>query len=230
MPNGNLDKWLHSEKEGQNDLQSLSFTQRLNIAIDVACAMEYLHHHCQPPIAHCDLKPSNILLDNDMIACVGDFGLAKLLYETGYSLSHNQSDSFAIKGSIGYVPPEYGLGGQTSTKGDVYTYGILLLEMVIGRRPTDDMFKEGLSLHEFAKMALSNQSIDIIDPRLFLGEGEADFNNVNDKRAKILECLNSIVRLGVTCSLESPEERMEMIDIVKTLQVVKDMFVGLNAF
>lgn len=105
MPNGNLDKWLHSEKEGQNHLQSLSFTQRLNIAIDVACAMEYLHHHCQPPIAHCDLKPSNILLDNDMIAHVGDFGLAKLLYETGYSLSHNQSDSFAIKGSIGYVPP-----------------------------------------------------------------------------------------------------------------------------
>ncbi|KAJ8643910.1 hypothetical protein MRB53_005658 [Persea americana] len=105
MPNGNLDKWLHSEKEGQNHLQSLSFTQRLNIAKDLACAMEYLHHHCQPPIAHCDLKPSNILLDNDMIARVGDFGLAKLLYETRYSLSHNQSDSFAIKGSIGYVPP-----------------------------------------------------------------------------------------------------------------------------
>ncbi|XXG46726.1 hypothetical protein AAC387_Pa02g1500 [Persea americana] len=230
MPNENLDKWLHSEKEGQNHLQSLSFMQRLNIAIDVACAMEYLHHHCQPPIAHCDLKPSNILLDNDMIARVGDFGLAKLLYEVGYSLSHNQSDSFAIKGSIGYVPPEYGLGGQTSTKGDVYSYGILLLEMVTGRRPTDDMFKEGLGLHEFAKMALSTQSTEIVDPRLFLGEGEADFNNVNDKRDKILECLNSIVRLGVTCSLESPEERMEMIDIVKRLQVVKDKFVGLNAF
>ncbi|RWR72942.1 LRR.XII-like protein [Cinnamomum micranthum f. kanehirae] len=231
MPNGNLDKWLHSEKDGQNHLQSLSFTQRLNIAIDVACALEYLHHHCQPPIAHCDLKPSNILLDNDMIAHVGDFGLAKLLYEAGYSSSHNQSDSFAIKGSIGYVPPEYGLGGQTSTKGDVYSFGILLLEMVTGRRPTDEMFKDGLSLHEFAKMALSNQSTEIVDPLLFLGEGEADFNNiVNDKGAKILECLNSIVRLGVTCSLESPEERMEMIDIVKTLQVVKDMFVGLNAF
>ncbi|XXG46724.1 hypothetical protein AAC387_Pa02g1498 [Persea americana] len=160
----------------------------------------------------------------------GDLGLDKLLYETGYSLSHNQSDSFAIKGSIGYVPPEYGLGGQTSTKGDVYSYGILLLEMVTGRRPTDDMFKDGLSLHEFVKMTLSTQSTEIVDLRLFLGEGEAYFNNVNDKRAKILECLNSIVRLRVICSLELPEERMEMIDIVKTLQVVKDMFVGLNAF
>lgn len=140
-------------------------------------------------------------------------------------------DIFFIKIKIRLVCiVEYGLGGQTSTKGDVYSYGILLLEMVTGRRPTDDMFKEGLSLHEFAKMALSTQSTEIVDPRLFLGEGEADFNNVNDKRAKILECLNSIVRLGVTCSLESPEERMEMIDIVKTLQVVKDMFVGLNAF
>ncbi|XXG46723.1 hypothetical protein AAC387_Pa02g1497 [Persea americana] len=102
--------------------------------------------------------------------------------------------------------------------------------MVTGRRPTDDMFKDGLSLHEFVKMTLSTQSTEIVDLRLFLGEGEAYFNNVNDKRAKILECLNSIVRLRVICSLELPEERMEMIDIVKTLQVVKDMFVGLNAF
>lgn len=118
------------------------------------------------------------------------------------------------------------MGGQASTKGDVYGYGILLLAMFTGRRPTDDRFKDGLSLHEFAKMALSTQLItEIVDLRLFLGEGNADLNNVNGKRAGILECLLSIVRLGVTCSLASPKERMEMIDVVKTLQTIKDMFV-----
>ena len=101
---------------------------------------------------------------------------------------------------------EYGLGGQTSTKGDVYSYGILLLEMLTGRRPTDDMFKEGLSLHEFAKMASSTQSMETVDSRLVMGEENADLNKVNDKRARVFECINSIIRLGVTCSLESPEE------------------------
>eukprot|EP00268_Persea_americana_P064996 TRINITY_DN8612_c0_g2_i1.p2 TRINITY_DN8612_c0_g2~~TRINITY_DN8612_c0_g2_i1.p2 ORF type:complete len:207 (-),score=41.10 TRINITY_DN8612_c0_g2_i1:124-744(-) len=105
LPNGNLDKWLHLEVDGQNHLHKLTFTQRLNIAMEVASALEYLHHHCQTPIAHSDLKPSNILLNNDMSAHVGDFGLSKLLREMGESFSHNQTSSIGIKGSIGYVPP-----------------------------------------------------------------------------------------------------------------------------
>ncbi|XP_034686739.1 probable LRR receptor-like serine/threonine-protein kinase At3g47570 [Vitis riparia] len=75
MPNGNLDSWLYHES------RNLSFRQRLDITIDVANALDYLHHQCQTPIVHGDLRPSNVLLDDDMVAHVGDLGLAKLLPE-----------------------------------------------------------------------------------------------------------------------------------------------------
>ena len=74
---------------------------RLHIALDVAEALEYLHHHIVPPIVHCDIKPSNILLDDDMVAHVTDFGLAKIMP----SEPRIKSSSLVIKGTIGYVPP-----------------------------------------------------------------------------------------------------------------------------
>lgn len=79
---------------------SLNIVQRLNIAIDVASALDYLHHHCQTPIVHCDLKPSNVLLDDDMTAHLGDFGLARFL-----SQSSNRTTSVGLKSSNGYIPP-----------------------------------------------------------------------------------------------------------------------------
>ncbi|XP_022732327.1 probable LRR receptor-like serine/threonine-protein kinase At3g47570 isoform X5 [Durio zibethinus] len=82
MPNGSLEGWLHATKEANTiehgEPKILNFPQRLNIAIDVASALDYLHHHCEVPVVHCDLKPSNILLDHDMVAHVGDFGLARV--------------------------------------------------------------------------------------------------------------------------------------------------------
>lgn len=105
MSNGSLEQWLHTGHSEQTKIKSLNFIQRLNIAIDIACALEYLHHHCDIPIVHCDLKPSNVLLDDDMTAHVGDFGLASFLGEASNHLSKNQNLSVVLKGSIGYIAP-----------------------------------------------------------------------------------------------------------------------------
>ena len=77
----------------------------MNIAIDVANALDYLHHHCQTPIIHCDLKPSNILLDDEMVGHVGDFGLAILLFDATQDCYIEQSSSIRVRGAIGYTPP-----------------------------------------------------------------------------------------------------------------------------
>ena len=104
MPNGNLEMWLHPEDE-LSQLRNLNLLQRMNIAIGVASALLYLHHHCQTPIIHYDLKPSNILLDDDLTAQVSDFGLARLLLKSGKEAFLNQLSSVGIKGTVGYVAP-----------------------------------------------------------------------------------------------------------------------------
>ncbi|CDP21683.1 unnamed protein product, partial [Coffea canephora] len=108
MEYGNLDLWLHpAETTNQaTSSRSLNLSQKLNIAIDVASALQYLHNHCEAEIVHCDLKPSNILLDNDLVAHVGDFGLARLLPKpVNRSSEQEGSSTIAIKGTIGYAAP-----------------------------------------------------------------------------------------------------------------------------
>ena len=105
MCNGSLEQWLHSKNDDQHHTKRLGFIQRLNIVVDVAYALEYLHHHCQTPIVHCDIKPNNILLDEDMVAHVGDFGLVNFLFEASNNPSKSQTLSAGLKGSIGYIPP-----------------------------------------------------------------------------------------------------------------------------
>jgi serine/threonine protein kinase len=108
LGNGNLDEWLHPTprtKEALEEPKKLSLLQRLNIAIDVASALDYLHYHCQTPIVHCDLKPSNVLLDDEMIGHVGDFGLARFLHDATKDCSTNQSSSIGVRGTVGYTPP-----------------------------------------------------------------------------------------------------------------------------
>jgi LRR receptor-like serine/threonine-protein kinase FLS2 len=93
MSNGSVDKWLYSHN------YCLNFIQRLNIMIDVASALEYLHHGSSVPVVHCDLKPTNVLLDENMVAHVSDFGIAKLMDE-GQSKTHTQTLA-----TIGYLAP-----------------------------------------------------------------------------------------------------------------------------
>ncbi|XP_030968986.1 putative receptor-like protein kinase At3g47110 [Quercus lobata] len=211
MPNGSLEMWLHSE-DGVKQLRSLNLLQRINIALDVASALFYLHRHCQTPIIHCDIKPSNILLDDDLNAHISDFGLARLLSKSGKEAFHNQLSSVGIKGTVGYVAPEYGMGSQLSTNGDVYSFGILLLEMLTGRRPTDKLFKDDLNLHNFVKLALPRRVMEIVDHSIFNEVGESDnmVTSWSDWTSGHTECLILVFQIGLACSAESPIDRMDM--------------------
>ncbi|KAL3729718.1 hypothetical protein ACJRO7_026815 [Eucalyptus globulus] len=224
MSNGSLDEWLHPIASQHTERNKLSLLERVNIAIDVACALDYLYHHCEMPIVHCDLKPSNVLLDNEMNGHVGDFGLARFLPEATHKLLADQSSSVGVKGSFGYVAPEYGMGRVVSTEGDVYSFGVLILEMFTSKRPIDDMFEDGLDLHRFTKAALADRVEKAIDPILLQEIEELEKRRTiapegkNKSWCSIKDCLVLIIEVGITCSFESLKERMDIYDALTKLQ------------
>ncbi|KAL7608397.1 hypothetical protein Lser_V15G11290 [Lactuca serriola] len=220
MPNGSLHDWLHSSATKSR----LNLLQRINILIDVASALDYLHNHCLPTIVHCDLKPSNILLDHEMVAHVGDFGLAKFL-----GTNSNQNSTSGIRGTIGYAPPEYGIGNEMTSSGDVYSFGILLLETMTGKRPTDNTFNEGLNIHKFAYMALPDHVTDVIDHDLlnFLQEDVIDTKCKLKNGKKIEECLSSTIKIGVSCSMDSLSQRMKIENVVNELRHILEMLLNM---
>ncbi|XP_058222993.1 probable LRR receptor-like serine/threonine-protein kinase At3g47570 [Rhododendron vialii] len=156
MENGSLDNWLYpGSLHEQQRTASWNLIQRVNIAIDVASALDYLHYHCEEAIIHRDLKPSNVLLDADFCAHIKQSTAIKLALE-------EQLDML--------LQNIYGMGEEISTQGDIYSYGVLLLEMFIGKRPTDCMFSDNLSLSGYTKMFLPNKVLEIVDPQIILEE------------------------------------------------------------
>ncbi|PPD85266.1 hypothetical protein GOBAR_DD17816 [Gossypium barbadense] len=204
MPNGSLEKWLYSHNHFLNVLQ------RLNIVIDIALALEYLHHGHTLLVVHCDIKPNNILLDTDMIAHLGDFGIAKLLGEEDSTI---QTKTLA---TIGYMSPEYGSEGIVSTKGDVYSFGILVMETFTRKKPTDDIFGEEMSLKRWVKESLPSSLVDVVDSELL--------NTREREGLAAKDCILSILQLALECLAEVAEERIDMEEVVARLKKIKTMY------
>ncbi|KAL5558804.1 hypothetical protein UlMin_035015 [Ulmus minor] len=198
VPNDTLEFHLHGKRE-----HVLEWTTRLKIAIGAAKGLAYLHGDCNPTIIHRDIKASNILLDFRFEAKVSDFGLAR-------SCSDNSHISTRVVGTFGYLAPEYASSGKVTEKSDVYSYGVVLLELITGRTPittTESLRNEGLV--EWARpllaRALELGDFDaLVDPKL---EG----NYSDDEMARMVAC-------AAVCVRHSAWLRPRMSLIVHTLE------------
>ncbi|KAH6775250.1 hypothetical protein C2S52_012811 [Perilla frutescens var. hirtella] len=205
MPKGSLEKWLYSHN------YCLDALQRLNIMIDVASALEYLHHGYLTPVVHCDLKPTNVLLDEKTIGCVSDFGIAKLLATEESNVVTN------TLATLGYIAPEYGSNGIVSTKCDVYSYGIMLMETFTRKRPNDDMFGGDLNLSSWVETSFAQSSNEVIDVNLLKLEKGEQLN-------KTLQCVSCILKLGLKCAAESSRDRITMKEALAELLKIKHQY------
>ncbi|KAM3242245.1 hypothetical protein ACQJBY_054741 [Aegilops geniculata] len=223
MPKGNLDTWLHHKGDGKAD-KHLTLTQRIGIAVNIADALDYLHNDSENPIIHCDLKPSNILLDDDMVAHLGDFGIARIFLNSGPRPASSTS-SIGVRGTIGYIPPEYGGGGRISTSGDVYSFGIVLLEMLTGKRPTDPMFTDGLDIVNFVGSEFPHQIHEVIDIYL-KGECEDSAEARRVSEDSVHQCLVSLLQVAISCTHSIPSERANMRDTASKIQAIQASYLG----
>ncbi|XP_057949311.1 cysteine-rich receptor-like protein kinase 2 [Malania oleifera] len=201
IPNQSLDRFLFDPNKGK----ILNWEKRYEIITGIAEGLVYLHENTNIKIIHRDIKVSNILLDFKFQAKIADFGLARSFHEDKSHIST------AIAGTLGYMAPEYVIHGRLTEKADVYSFGVLLLEIVTGRQNNKAQATEfSFSLVITAwKQFLQQKVEELIDPNLKLGE-----NQVDDK---VTEEALRVVHIGVLCTQEIPSMRPTMVKVLKML-------------
>ncbi|XP_072979647.1 LRR receptor-like serine/threonine-protein kinase ER2 [Typha angustifolia] len=191
MENGSLWDLLH----GSAKKKKLDWDSRLQIALGAAQGLAYLHHDCSPRIIHRDVKSSNILLDKDYEAHLTDFGIAKSLC---VSKSHT---STYVMGTIGYIDPEYARTSRLNEKSDVYSYGIVLLELLTGRKAVDN---ESNLHHLILSKAASNAVMETVDPDI-------------SSTCKDLGEVKKVFQLALLCTKRQPLDRPTMHEVTRVL-------------
>ncbi|TYI01308.1 hypothetical protein ES332_A11G192100v1 [Gossypium tomentosum] len=206
MPQGTLSRHIFNwEEEG---LKPLEWTKRLTIALDVARGVEYLHGLAHQSFIHRDLKPSNILLGDDMRAKVADFGLVRLAPEGKASIETR------IAGTFGYLAPEYAVTGRVTTKVDVFSFGVILMELITGRKALDESQPEE-SIHLvtwFKRMHINKDSFrKAIDPTIDLNE-------------ETLASISTVAELAGHCCAREPYQRPDMGHAVNVLSSLVELW------
>ncbi|XP_019175798.1 PREDICTED: receptor-like protein kinase 5 isoform X2 [Ipomoea nil] len=194
--NRSLDLWLHAKRRSPG--QFLDLPTRLKIAIGTAQGLSYMHHNCSPPIVHRDVKSSNVLLDSDFNAKIADFGLAKILINNG-----DPNTVSTVAGSFGYIAPEYAYTKKVNEKFDVYSFGVILLELVTGREAIDEDMGCGLADWARHHVEEGNQIVDAL-------EGDI-------KEAENLDEMCGVFRLGIFCTASNPAKRPTMREVLQIL-------------
>ncbi|CAK9135293.1 unnamed protein product [Ilex paraguariensis] len=196
MANGSLDKFLYGEKRG-----ALNWKQRFDIIFGTARGLAYLHEQFHVCIIHRDIKPSNILLDDFFQPKIADFGLAKLLPEDQSHLSTR------FAGTLGYTAPEYAIHGQLSEKVDTYSFGVVVLEIISGRRTTEVMSDETVSeflLEQAWKLYEAGMHLKLVDDTL----DSSEYNAEEVKR---------IIEIALMCTQSPVSARPTMSEVVVLL-------------
>ncbi|KAG0543114.1 hypothetical protein BDA96_02G162100 [Sorghum bicolor] len=205
MKHGSLDVVLHDQAKAG---VKLDWAARKKIAIGSARGLAFLHHSCIPHIIHRDMKSSNVLLDSNLDARVSDFGMARLMNALDTHLSVS-----TLAGTPGYVPPEYYQSFRCTTKGDVYSYGVVLLELLSGKKPIDPTeFGDNNLVGWVKQMVKENRSSEIFDPTL---------TNTKSGEAELYQSL----KIARECLDDRPNQRPTMIQVMamfKELQLDSD--------
>ncbi|KAL6582723.1 mitogen activated protein kinase [Orobanche minor] len=206
MPQGTLSRHLFNWVD--EGLQPLEWTRRLTVALDVARGVEYLHGLAHQSFIHRDLKPSNILLGDDMRAKVADFGLVRLAPEGKGSIQTR------IAGTFGYLAPEYAVTGRVTTKVDVFSFGVILMELITGRKALDETQSEE-SMHLvtwFKRMLLNKDTFSkAVDPTIDLNE-------------EALSNISTVAELAGHCCAREPYQRPDMGHIVNVLSSLVELW------